>query len=613
MQLLSGYAKPIAALAVSPDGKHLYSTADGQEMVWIWDLASGEVEEKLRGLRARNGVRAVAASPCGTWLVAGVNGNRVAGWRLPDREECRGWSPYSRAEVIAVSPKGPLVAVPGSRGTGRARFGFELRDLEARKSVKQRGHARVVSALAFSADGTTLATGSADRTVRLWDVDSRAELRVLDHKLVPNRVAFRPDGHVLATAASKSVFVWNVSDGSLAQTLTDHTGTVTGLAYSADGKYLASAGIDGVVIVRDAQTHEIVGVRHLGVGRIGVLVWRPDSSGVIAGGDKLIAVCALDDLLTQDKNAVRAARRDPQAPAVRLTGHTKKVVGVSFSADGQALASWTIRGGEIRLWDFSGGAGQAKETLTFTPAAFSTVRSVSWSPDRRHLALSLAHNSSGKLFSAETGEPVRTVKSTANQSDVYLGFTPGGHLLLASGTQQLSLTLLDAEGKKAIFSVKAAVGSGDHSNSAVAGPEDRNVYVGIRRDCVRWTPATGAVDVLFRQDALVGGPVVSPDEQLLVTTGGNSVLVWELLAARRRLELKHLLSISGIAFVPDNRLLTACYDGSVRLWDLTSGTELRQLDLGMGKIYCLAVAPDNLTFAVGVEKKNTVAVLDLPD
>jgi WD40 repeat protein len=217
------------------------------------------------------------------------------------------------------------------------------------------------------------------------------------------------------------------------------------------------------------------------------------------------------------------------------------------------------------------------------------------------------------LLSAKTGKLVRTVKSSANQNDLYLGFTPGGRLLLASGAKQLRLDLLDAAGTKSLFSATANAEARECPKCAAAGPKDRNVYVSARRSVVRWTPKTGAVETLFEQDAMVGGLAVSSDEQLLITLGGNSVPVWELPDSRRRLELKHPLAVSGAAFAPGGRLLTACYDGSVRLWDLEGGKPLRELDLGMGKIYCLAVAPDGLTCAVGVEKKNRIAVLDLPD
>ena len=98
-----------------------------------------------------------------------------------------------------------------------------------------------------------------------------------------------------------------------------------------------------------------------------------------------------------------------------------------------------------------------------------------------------------------------------------------------------------------------------------------------------------------------------------MTAGGHTALVWDLPGGARRLELKHPLIVSGVACVPGGRLVTSCYDGVVRLWDLSGGAELYAFDLGMGKVTSLAVSPDHMTFAAGVEKKSRIVLMDLPD
>jgi WD40 repeat protein len=71
--------------------------------------------------------------------------------------------------------------------------------------------------------------------------------------------------------------------------------------------------------------------------------------------------------------------------------------------------------------------------------------------------------------------------------------------------------------------------------------------------------------------------------------------------------------VTGLACVPGGRLLTSCYDGLVRLWDLSGGAELVSLDLGMGRVYSLAVSPDHMTFAAGVHKQSRIVLMDLPE
>jgi WD40 repeat protein len=79
-------------------------------------------------------------------------------------------------------------------------------------------------------------------------------------------------------------------------------------------------------------------------------------------------------------------------------------------------------------------------------------------------------------------------------------------------------------------------------------------------------------------------------------------------------QLKHRFRVNAIALTPDGRrVLTACNDGIVRLWSLESGKELLALDLGMGRVETLAIAPDGMYFAAGVVKKRAIVLMDLPE
>jgi WD40 repeat protein len=79
------------------------------------------------------------------------------------------------------------------------------------------GHTRAVTGLAFSADGQTLITGSADTTVRFWDLISNREYGMLKgHRAAPGfealAVALAPDGSYLATASlDRTVKVWKTT------------------------------------------------------------------------------------------------------------------------------------------------------------------------------------------------------------------------------------------------------------------------------------------------------------------------------------------------------------------------------------------------------------------
>ena len=97
--------------------------------------------------------------------------------------------------------------------------------------------------MVFSPDGTQLASGSVDHTIRLWDVATGEELRRFDkHIRDINSVAFSPDGTWLASGSDDdSIRLWDIASGREIDQL-DHGYPVYSIAISGNGRFVASAG-----------------------------------------------------------------------------------------------------------------------------------------------------------------------------------------------------------------------------------------------------------------------------------------------------------------------------------------------------------------------------------
>jgi len=557
--------------------------------------------------------------------------------------------------------------------------GFEWRYLwnscRGQQLATLTGHKWIVTCATFAPDGTRLATGSQDGTVKVWGVPTGelvTTLPVANHSVWS--VGFASNGALLMSAdGDGKVKFWNTTNWQPVSELPgkfaslSKTGSVVAvtesspfywedagpvslwdydrhqklrefdkpgraLALSPDGGQLAAAGVHSGIDLWDTATGHLV--RSLPTDEpVWALAFSPDGNHLVSAG------WSKDVLVWEPRR---------ESSPTKLAGHRLSVWGAAYSPDGSKLAT-TGSDQSIRLWD----------ALTLEPAgelhghdsevwcaAFSPAGQLLasggkdqnvmlWSTQPKAVSPSLPNqnghrpvfSSTGSLIATAlpSGAPAhpaiwdlakRALVAELSEDEQAVAFASDGRIITWEvGARDLVLHSL--EDGSAVHVTLEGLGPATESIEARGcSPEGSVFFVLDGSGQIRvWKVDGGRLQASFKGPAPpIRAARLGPDGKYFALSleRENAVRLYEVASGHQTLLAGHRDFVSGLAFSPDDQVLaTGSMDGTIRLWETATGKSLAVLPGHVEEATDVAFSPDGRTLA-SVSHRDSIKLWHLP-
>ncbi len=434
------------------------------------------------------------------------------------------------------------------------------------------GHAGRVAHLAFSADGSRVATGSHDRTARVWDPTTGELLMTAQgHARALAGVALAPDGrHLLTASWDGDAAIWSIDSGIQRARFVAGQEGIAAMASDARGR-LFLGGWDGSVIAfeqpKPRQLTEVPGHE----GFVHSIVFPP------TGAEE--ALTAGQDGTARVWNASTGAQRI-------VVEHDRSVRRAAYSSDGTTFAT-VSEDGTASVWATATGQRVATaidndaplERLSFRSrlaTAASDGSALVWDPTTKTTSSLRAHT-----------EPVLTV--VLDPTDRFL----------ATGSRDDSAIIWDLERGQPAFTLDGHEGDIE----ALAYSRDGRVLVSASRDATArvWNATDGTLTTtLVGHEGWVSVVAISTDGTRIATGDSkHSVRLWDAATGAELCSLHgHTAPISAVAFSPDAaQLVTGDHDSGARLWTVPNCASAAVLSGHRGIVTSAAYAADGTRIA----------------
>jgi WD40 repeat protein len=414
--------------------------------------------------------------------------------------------------------------------------------------------------ISFSPDGSQLASGSQDGTLRLWSARS---------------------GDQLASLKSPGTWGWVVS-----------------LAFSPDGSQAVCNSDVGTVRLWDIRTHQQIAVPR---DRSGDRSCHPDQSPpIVFSPTGAFIVCGSHE-------GTISVWETATCKEILVLDSTEEMWTVAYSPDGNKIVSGPPNG-MVRVWDSQTGARLAE-----LEGHDGSVNSVSMSPDGSQIASASSDQTVMIWDMRTTGELISVLRGHSDCVNS-VAFSRNGRQIV-SGSKDRTVRVWDVhstmeiavlEGHSHVVYSVAFSPEGTH-NASCSGSGDNTIRIWDLQSLPRSAE-------LLNDREMTRNIVLSLDGSRVVSTAGKHGRIWDVQTGTQIAALDgHTDPITAVAFSPEpagSKIATGSLDKTVRVWDTQSGQQLAVFSANDDHVKIVALSPDS-NRAVSVSNDGTIRVWDV--
>lgn len=483
---------------------------------------------------------------------------------------------------------------------------------------KLQGHTAAATSVMYSPKGDKIVSSSLDSTIRIWDAKSGDQLRkIKESTYYINSACFSPDGkYIVSALGDGNIRIWDAESGEIVKSLLGHTSIVYSAHFNPNGKSIVSASADSTIRIWNIETGENTVISRSQTNGVCSADFSPDGNYIVAvAKDGLVKAWDIHGretfsleinnfdyegsfnafvmpmCISPDGKQIAFSLNETVVRIEKLIygdelktmydEHPISSEFASFSPDGKLLVS-AHSDGSIKLWDVAT-CKKCKEISGHD----GWVKSASFSSDGK-MIVSASGDNTIKIWDVETGDLIKTLE---HDFAVTSAFFINDDKQIASSSYDKTVIIWDIRSKKRINVYRH---EGIVNNLAISpnqqyiaacsylfnSPTKGVIYIWDRKQ-------DKAIRIMKGHNGDIWSLCFSPDGQYIVSSGDREIIVWNVSTGDTLHTLTgHNGNIYDVCFSPDgNRVVSSSEDGTIKIWDVKTGKELRTYgDNSMGGV-----------------------------